>query len=117
MLFVELEGFSDDWAALNLTLDGLFELQNAIRANPAGFPVIPGTGGLRKLRFAPLRSSKGKRGGVRVCYAYFPAREAVLLVWAYPKSQKENLSAQEKKAIRAYLDGFGEGLNRRRPDE
>ena len=71
MVFVELRGFSADWAKLDLTLDDLFELQNTILTRPRIFPAIPGTGGLRKLRFAQLRS-QGKRGGARVCYAHFP---------------------------------------------
>ena len=39
------------------------EMETAIAADPTAAPVIPGTGGIRKLRWAG--SGRGKRGGVR----------------------------------------------------
>ena len=70
--FVELDEFIDDWKSLGLDDEAdLFSLQMAIMADPRGSPVIEGTGGLRKLRFTSPNSQKGKRGGVRVCYAFW----------------------------------------------
>ncbi len=43
-------------------------MQLAIAADPAAYPVIPGTGGVRKARWT--RQGKGKSGGVRVIYYY-----------------------------------------------
>jgi hypothetical protein len=73
-------------------------------AKPKGAPVVPGTGGLRKIRYAPLRSGKGKSGGVRVCYVYFEEYAVVLLVLAYPKNERDDLSAIEKKAIKKLIE-------------
>lgn len=102
--FVELDEFSDDWQRLGLNLeDDLSALQFAIMANPKGCPVIPGTGGLRKLRFAPCRWNAGKSGGVRVCYVYFESHWHVLLVLVYGKGEQEDLADAEKRAIRKYI--------------
>ena len=78
-------------------------LQLLIMCDPKGSPVIKGTGGLRKLRFAPQRWKVGKRGAVRVCYVYFPDHWTVLLVAAYGKKEKDNLTEEEKAGIRAYI--------------
>lgn len=40
--------------------------QNLLMLQPEDGDLIPGRGGLRKLRFADARRGKGKRGGLRV---------------------------------------------------
>jgi hypothetical protein len=55
-----------------LTDDEYRELQNRLAAAPDHGDVIPGTGGFRKLRWADPRRGKGRRGGLRVIYYYFP---------------------------------------------
>ncbi|MBL9123799.1 MAG: hypothetical protein JNG90_09215 [Planctomycetaceae bacterium] len=65
--FVELDEFGDDWQELGLDLEhDLWDLQSQIMKSPVA-PVMRGTGGLRKLRFAPAGESIGKRGAIRVC--------------------------------------------------
>ena len=71
--------------------------------SPKGAPVVQGTGGLRKLRFSPARWRQGKRGALRVCYAYFEDLKIVLLALVYPKNEKDDLSAAEREAIRTLL--------------
>ena len=53
------------------------ELINFLAANPEAGDVIPGTGGVRKLRFAA--EGRGKRAGVRVIYYYYNVRNPILL--------------------------------------
>lgn len=102
--FVELDGFRDDWEKLDLNDEGDdWALQISIMCNPKGSPVIKGTGGLRKVRFAPERWNVGKSGAVRVCYVYFPDHWTVLLVAAYGKSEKGDLTEEEKRGIKAYI--------------
>jgi hypothetical protein len=102
--FVETDEFGDDWQALGLGVENdLWALQMLIMSAPERAPVVSGTGGLRKMRFAPESWNRGKRGAVRVCYAYFPTHWTVLLIMAYGKGRKENLSPAEKKAIKGYL--------------
>ena len=75
-------------------------LQFGIMADPRGAPVVPGTDGLRKLRFASSRWGRGKRGAARVGYVYFEEFGVVLLVVAYAKNEQDNLSADDKRIIR-----------------
>jgi hypothetical protein len=77
--------------------------------------VMQGTGGLRKLRHAPRGRSGGKRGGVRVCYAHYPAHDHIFFIAAFSKNEKGNLTPAEKKAIRAGLRRLGENLKRSMP--
>jgi hypothetical protein len=82
--------------------------------SPKTPPVIPGTGGLRKLRFAPAKWGTGKSGAARVCYVYFEEYGIVLLVYVYDKRQQDNLSDTEKKVIRDYIRREKRELDRRR---
>ena len=55
--------------------------------------VIPGSGGLRKLRWAA--KGEGKRGGVRVIYFWWLADDKILLLDVYAKGKQEDLAAEE----------------------
>ena len=102
--FIELDEFQQDWKELALDVENdLWELQNEIMRDPEGPPVIQGTGGLRKMRFAPRRWGVGKSGAIRVCYVYFKPHWTVLLVMAYGKSRKDNLTAAENRDIARYI--------------
>jgi hypothetical protein len=111
--FVELPGFTDDWSGLGLTDADLFEAENIIAASPHLAPVIAGTGGLRKLRFAPLRWGRGKRGGARICFFRFDEYQLVFLVAAYAKNEQADLSAADRKHIRDLATRIGRELSRR----
>ena len=67
--------------------------------HPEAGDVIPGTGGVRKLRWG--RSGSGKRGGARVIYFYYRADCPLYLLLAYAKAQATDLTADEKKAVAA----------------
>ncbi len=69
-----------------------------IAADPTNWPVIAGTGGVRKAR--AVRGSSGKRGGVRVIYYYWSSHETIFLLTAYAKSAQTDLTAADKKALR-----------------
>lgn len=60
-----------------------------IAANPLAGDVIPGTGGLRKVRWS--RAGMGKRGGARVIYYNANSEEAIWLLIAYAKAKFDNL--------------------------
>ena len=61
--------------------------------HPRAGVLIPGTGGVRKLRWA--REGMGKSGGVRVIYYYHDERIPLYLLTVFGKSQKSNLSKAE----------------------
>ena len=62
--------------------------------------MMPGTGGLRKLRWADQRRGKGRRGGLRIIYYYFPAVQQIWLMTLYGKDEADDLTAGEKRALR-----------------
>lgn len=113
--FVQLDEFVTDWEALGYDMEhDLWALELMIMANPECGAVIPGTGGLRKIRFAKEHETIGKRKGVRVCYVYFKEHWTVLLVVAYGKNEKDDLSENEKKDIRQYISRAKEWLDGRK---
>ncbi|MDE0172902.1 MAG: type II toxin-antitoxin system RelE/ParE family toxin [Defluviicoccus sp.] len=69
--------------------------------HPAEGDEIPGTGGVRKLRFAAL--GRGKRGGARVIYFYGGEHMPVYALLAYAKSAKADLSQSERRTVRAVV--------------
>ena len=81
---VEVDPFPATGDRCGLTEDERFEITGFIANNPEAGGVIPGTGGLRKLRW-PGRS-KGKRGGYRVIYYFFNRGVPIYLRAIYPKS-------------------------------
>jgi hypothetical protein len=72
-----------------------------IAYEPTCGDLIPGTGGLRKVRVG--RGGSGKRGGARVIYYFYNASFPALLVAIYAKNEKADVSAQEKKKFAALV--------------
>jgi hypothetical protein len=62
--FIQLSAFAANWKRMKLSDDDLRSLEAAISDAPDRRPVMAGTGGLRKIRFAPEKSAAGKSGGL-----------------------------------------------------
>ncbi len=76
-----------------------------IAENPNAGVVVPGSGGIRKIRWS-CRGG-GKRGGVRIIYYAAPASGVIWLLTMYAKSNRENVPAHILKALKEELiDGF-----------
>lgn len=115
--FIETDEFVVQWESLGFDNESdLWDLQMLIMHDPTVGKVIAGTGGLRKMRFGKASDGIGKRGGVRVCYVLFAEHGIVLLVTAYGKSEKDDLSAREKRYIREYIDRARAALDRTHPN-
>lgn len=80
-----------------LTLDEREELIGYLASHPALGDEIPGTGGVRKLRFAA--KGKGKSGGVRVIYYYFDEANPIYAIFIYGKGEQANLTADQTRAV------------------
>ena len=80
------------------------ELVDHLARNPMVGNEIPGTGGVRKLRFGA--SGRGKRGGARVIYFHGGERTPVYALLAYPKSAKTDLSPAERRAVAALAEAI-----------
>lgn len=68
-----------------------------IACTPEDHPVIPGTGGFRKARWA--RRGKGKSGGYRTIYYFLAEPGRVYMAAIYAKSRKETLSAADRNVL------------------
>lgn len=87
--------------------DELSALVDHLAHNPEDGDVIPGTGGVRKLRWG--KAGSGKRGGARVIYFYYQMDCPLYLLLAYAKAQATDLTSEEKRVVA----GFAETIKRR----
>jgi hypothetical protein len=78
------------------------DLRDYLALNPGVGDVIPGTGGVRKLRWK-MRGT-GKRGGARVIYFFRDLNMPLYLISVYRKSEKSTLTEVEKKKIRKLIE-------------
>src|SRR3954447_2448579 len=100
--------FEDDWEDLGLGDAERSSLETDLVHDLEGGNVIKDAGGARKLRFA--LEGKGKSGGARVIYALYPTHQTVLLIRAYGKSGKSDLTPAEKKVIKELIEACGQRL-------
>jgi hypothetical protein len=96
MRFVETPVFT---AALRRPLDDEpnRQLQIALMLRPEQGPIIRGSGGLRKVRWA--MAGAGKRGGLRVIYYWAPDDQAFYMLYAYAKSDQGDLTAAQTRQL------------------
>ncbi len=80
--------------------------------NPTVGDLIPGAGGVRKLRWR--LEGRGKRGGARVIYFYHGAEMPLFALTAYAKNEREDLSQQDKNDFRRLTKLLVESYARRR---
>jgi hypothetical protein len=101
MVVAELSQFAKDADRI------LGETQHAgliafLGLNPEAGVIVPGTGGVRKLRWA--LPGRGKRGGARVIY-YFQNEDMPLLALdIYAKNEAEDLTSDQKKRFRQIVE-------------
>ncbi len=82
--------------------DEYAKLQEALIEQPERGALIPGSGGVRKLRWSGF--GRGKRGGIRVIY-YAKVRDGVLfMLTIYAKNEDENISAHVLRKIKEEID-------------
>ena len=97
-VFIESTEFTK-WVSSDLPDETYAELQEELMDNPEKGAVMPGCGGLRKVRVADPKRGKGKRGGARVIYLYVPEAKWFFMLDIYGKDEKDDLSAGEKKSL------------------
>ena len=73
------------------------ELIDFLAHNPLSGDEIPGTGGVRKLRFAAL--GRGRRGGARVIYYYLDETMPIYALLAYAKTAKIDMTPDERRTV------------------
>jgi len=103
MVFIETALFTK-WLQDYLNDDEYSELQNYLIDQPEAGDLIPGTGGLRKLRWG--LENKGKRGGIRVIYYWQVSEDQIYLFTLYAKNEISDLSSDEKKVLKKMLENW-----------
>jgi hypothetical protein len=81
-----------------LTEEDRAVLVDYLAHNPAAGELVPGTGGVRKLRWG--LEGRGKRGGARVIYFYHSADIPLFALTAYAKNERADLSQQDRNDFR-----------------
>ncbi len=64
--------------------------------------MMHGSGGLRKLRWSA--GGRGKRGGIRVIYYWFVSKDIILLLYAFPKSERDDLTTEQLRKLRKIIE-------------
>lgn len=80
--------------------------------HPLAGRVISGSGGIRKLGFAPRSRNTGKSGAFRVCYVWFEDFATVLFLLIYARNQQENLTPDDLRVLRSLMERFKATLKR-----
>lgn len=96
MVFIETTLFTK-LIVKYLSDDEYLGLQSFLLVRPEAGRIVPGSGGVRKLRWA--MSGKGKRGGLRVIYYWKAKDDEIWLLTVYAKNVKENIPAHVLKKI------------------
>jgi len=86
-----------------LTDDEYASLQDALMERPERGAVVPGSGGVRKLRWG--QPGRGKRGGVRIIYYVKGHEGAIWMLTIYAKNEEQSIPAHVLRKIKKEIDG------------
>ena len=96
MLFVETPVFTD-LVRRHLDDDDYRALQTSLMLRPEQGPVIPGSRGLRKIRWGSV--GRGKRGGFRVVYFWDKPSARFYMLFMYRKNEQGDLTAAQTRLL------------------
>jgi len=86
--------------------DERVRLVDYLAFHPEAGDLIPGTGGVRKLRWA--LQGRGKRGGARAIYYFHSEQVPLFALTAYAKNERDDLSDAERNDYRRLTKALGE---------
>ncbi|MEX1204143.1 MAG: type II toxin-antitoxin system RelE/ParE family toxin [Dongiaceae bacterium] len=107
---VESREFERQAAGL-FALEEIEALKLHLAYDPTAGVVVPGTGGVRKLRWGA--GGKGKRGGARVIYYYHSEALPLFLFGVYAKASKADLSPDQKRKLTRIVKDIAASQRRR----
>lgn len=102
MKVVRLNPYLKAMKGMRFDESGMREIELMILAAPEAHPMIRGLRGVRKARFA--RPGRGKSGGGRAIYYLALGIDHLFMMTAYPKSERDDLSPDQRKAILAIVE-------------
>ena len=77
-------------------------LQQMLVATPEAGDVIPGAGGVRKVRWSV--AGRGKRGGIRVIYYLRSRKGQIWMLTLYAKNVADNIPAHVLRKMKEEID-------------
>jgi hypothetical protein len=101
MVIIETSVFTRQVLDL-LSEDDYHQLQLSLVRSPDAGPLIKGGSGLRKIRWAI--EGRGKRGGVRVIHFWAVPQDQLLLLFMYPKNERDDLTPDQLKRLRTIIE-------------
>lgn len=103
MVFIETASFTH-YIPEYLTDEEQGELQCHLVERPDEGDIIPGTGGIRKIRWKA--KGKGKRSGIRVIYYWRMSRGHIYLLSVFGKNEVSDLTQKEKEYLRKLVEAW-----------
>ncbi len=103
MLFIETPVFTKLVTDL-IPDDEYRKIQLALVLRPVAGKIIPGSGGLRKIRWRS--SGSGKRGGLRLIYFWDVQEDRIYMLLIYKKSKQEDLTPRQLRILRDLVKEF-----------
>jgi hypothetical protein len=88
------------------------DLIATLATDPKAGVLIPGLGGIRKLRFAP--DGLGKSGAFRVIYYLLDEETAVLALLVYGKNEQTNPTPEQRKVMLRLVEALKTASRNRR---
>ncbi|WP_225773584.1 addiction module toxin RelE [Inquilinus sp. Marseille-Q2685] len=88
------------------------DLITILALTPRAGALIPGLGGIRKMRFAPL--GRGKSGAFRVIYYLLDDDTPVLALLLYGKNEQINPSAEQRRVMLRLVEMLKDEARKRR---
>jgi hypothetical protein len=107
MKIVRTKRYVRDLKRLGVTDVEIAALEQSIAVDPTAGAVIPGLGGVRKIRFG--LSGRGKRGGGRAIYFLMMKDDTAVMLFAFAKNEQEDLTSDQRKAALALIKEFEDG--------
>lgn len=104
MRFVRTKRYLKDMKRIGASDDDMCVIEQLIGSNPTHGDVIQGLGGVRKIRFG--LGGRGKRGGGRAVYFLMLSDDAAIMLSAYAKNEKGDLSEADRRTIKDLLKEF-----------
>lgn len=101
MQIVRTQRYQRDLKRIGASQADIDRLESMVATNPTVGDVIPGLGGIRKLRFR--LGNKGKRGGGRAIYFLMVTDEVAVMLFAYEKTSQADLTEDQRRAALALL--------------
>ncbi|BDA80218.1 hypothetical protein LPTSP3_g31480 [Leptospira kobayashii] len=111
-LFIHFQDFDQFWKHAKLRDEELLEFQSYLLENPKSGVVIPGSNGLRKIRWK--KKGTGKSSGIRVFYLDLEEFGTTFLISLIEKNDQENLSKAQLKILSQLVQTLKDNMKKGR---